>query len=81
MYNTRVSKTCWELAVLKLDNPSVSPKYSSVAPSRPGKTAILEQIHHIFLFISPYRCDACDLRYFRFRLPVHGANKPRHHAA
>jgi hypothetical protein len=42
---------------------------------------MLEQILHSVLFISPYRCKACDKRYYRLRLPVHSAEKPSRHAS
>lgn len=46
------------------------------------RKGLLKQILHAVLFVSPYRCKVCDERYFRFRLPVHPAEKPtRHHAA
>jgi hypothetical protein len=44
----------------------------------------MESILHNVLFISPYRCDECFERHFRFRSAkgVHGASaqRPRHAA-
>ena len=60
---------------------SLCPKCASHAIHRSRRKGLLEQILHSVLFVSPYRCNACDERYFRFRLPVHTAEKPPRHAA
>jgi hypothetical protein len=31
----------------------------------------VESLLHYILFMSPYRCDECDERHFRFRLAKH----------
>jgi hypothetical protein len=57
------------------------PSCASHSSHRSKRNGLLEQILHAVLFVSPYRCNACDERYYRFRLPVHPAEKPPHHAA
>jgi hypothetical protein len=64
-----------------LNKSSLCPNCASAAIRRSRRKGFLEQMLHAVLFISPYRCSACDKRYFRFRLPVHPAEKPPRHAA
>jgi hypothetical protein len=59
---------------------SLCPNCASAATHRSKRKGLLEQMLHAVFFISPYRCNACDERYFRWRLPVHSAEKPQHHA-
>jgi hypothetical protein len=63
------------------DKSSPCPSCASHSIHRSRRKGMLEQILHGALFISPYRCNACDERYYRLRLPVHTAEKPPRHAA
>jgi predicted Zn-ribbon and HTH transcriptional regulator len=60
---------------------SLCPNCASHAIHRSRRKGLLERVLHSVLFVSPYRCNACDERYFRLRLPVHSVEKPPHHAA
>jgi hypothetical protein len=60
---------------------SVCPNCASPAIHRSRRKGLLESLLHTVLFISPYRCAACDVRHFRFRFLAPHMNKPRHHAA
>jgi transposase-like protein len=64
-----------------LNKSSLCPQCASASIRRSRKSGILEQVLHSVLFISPYRCNACDKRYYRLRLPVHSAEKPSRHAS
>jgi transposase-like protein len=64
-----------------LNKSSLCPSCASTATHRSKRRGLAEQILHAALFISPYRCNACDKRYFRWRLPIHSAEKPPRHAA
>jgi hypothetical protein len=64
-----------------LSKSSFCPNCASAAIRRSRRQGFLEQVLHRVLFISPYRCNACDNRYFRLRLPVQPAEKPPRHAA
>jgi hypothetical protein len=64
-----------------LNKSSLCPNCASHTYHRTRRKGLLERILHSVFFISPYRCNTCDERYFRFRLPVHPAEKPPHHHA
>ena len=60
---------------------SLCPNCASGAIHRSRRKGFLEQILHSMFFVSPYRCGACDQRYFRWRLAAGAAEKPPRHAA
>jgi hypothetical protein len=60
---------------------SLCPQCASASIRRSRRNGLLERVLHNVLFVSPYRCNACDKRYYRLRLPVHSAEKPPRHAA
>jgi hypothetical protein len=64
-----------------LDKPSGCPNCASQGHYKSRRKGLLEHILHTVFFISPFRCTACDERYFRFRFltPPH-ANKQHPHA-
>jgi hypothetical protein len=59
---------------------SVCPSCASHEYYKSRRKGLLEHILHALFFVSPFRCTACDERYFRFRFltPPH-ANKQHHH--
>jgi predicted Zn-ribbon and HTH transcriptional regulator len=61
--------------------PSFCPNCASAEIHRSRRKGLLEQILHTIFLISPYRCKACDERYFRLRVAAAPAEKPRRHAA
>jgi hypothetical protein len=64
-----------------LINSSLCPNCASKAIHRSKRKGLLERILYTALFISPYRCDACDERFFWFRPPVHRTETPPRHVA
>jgi hypothetical protein len=60
---------------------SVCPNCASTAIYKSRRKGLLEQLLHSLLFVSPYRCGACDQRYFRFRFSAPPADKPRQRTA
>jgi hypothetical protein len=63
-----------------LNKSSPRPNCASRTFHRSKRKGLLEQVLHSFLLVNPYRCNECDQRYFRFRLPVHKEGKPHSHA-
>lgn len=63
------------------DKSSLCPNCDSHAIYTSRRRGLLERILHTVFFVSPYRCGACDLRYFRFRPSAPPVDKPRHHHA
>jgi hypothetical protein len=63
-----------------LNRSNLCPNCAGHFIHRSKRKGLLEQILHAALFITPYRCGACDERYFRLRLPVRSTEKPARHA-
>jgi predicted Zn-ribbon and HTH transcriptional regulator len=64
-----------------LHKSSVCPNCASHNIRRSRRKGLLERTLYAALFVNPYRCKTCDERYFRFRMPVHPAEKQPGHAA
>jgi hypothetical protein len=64
-----------------LSKSSLCPNCASHAIYTSRRKGLLEHILHTVFFVSPFRCGACDLRYFRFRFSAPPVNKPRHRTA
>ena len=47
------------------------PRCSSHLVHRSRRRGLIERVAHALLQISPYRCDECDHRYFRWRSSHH----------
>jgi len=59
---------------------SVCPNCGSHRHYKSRRKGLLEYILHTVFFVSPFRCTACDERYFRFRfLTQPHAHKQHHH--
>ena len=46
----------------------VCPNCANASIYRSRRNGTVEFLLHTLLFMSPYRCKACDVRHFRFRL-------------
>jgi len=68
--------------ILERDHPGHCPSCGSTSIHRSRRKDFVETILHYILFMSPYRCDECYERHFRFRLAKHAqrpsAQSPRH---
>jgi predicted RNA-binding Zn-ribbon protein involved in translation (DUF1610 family) len=64
-----------------LTKSSLCPNCASHAIRRSRKKGLLERTLLAALFVNPYRCESCDQRYFRWRLPVDPHEKHPRHAA
>jgi hypothetical protein len=64
-----------------LHRSSHCPNCASRAIRRSRKKGLLERTLLAALFVNPYRCETCDERYYRLRLPVHPVEKHPRHAA
>jgi hypothetical protein len=64
-----------------LKKSSLCPNCASHAIFKSRRKGLIERVLHSVFFISPFRCGACDERYFRARLltPPH-ADKHHPHA-
>src|SRR3979490_1969822 len=62
--------------MLSLTKPPNCPDCGSSSVHRSRRKGFGEHILHTVFFISPFRCRACDSRYFRFRFGNHSAAKP-----
>lgn len=60
---------------------SLCPRCASSVVHRSRRKGLLERTLFAALFVNPYRCESCDERYFRLRLPVHPEEKHPRHAA
>jgi hypothetical protein len=61
---------------------SACPKCASPLNHKSRRKGVVEQILHTVFFISPLRCEVCDERYFRVRLPAaRSVHKHDSHAA
>src|SRR5271167_373492 len=68
------------VAMSILSKSSLCPSCRSHAIYRSRRKGLLERIFHTVFFVSPFRCGACDKRYFRvrFRTPPHAiSHSPR----
>jgi hypothetical protein len=62
-----------------LNKSLLCPNCTSVAIHRSRRKGLLENILYAAVFVTPYRCETCDERYYRFRFPISLAQKhPRH---
>jgi hypothetical protein len=57
------------------------PNCASSAIRKSRRKGLLERILYATVFITPYRCEACDERYFRLRFPISQGEKHPRHAA
>jgi hypothetical protein len=57
------------------------PNCANVAVRRSRRKGLLERTLYAAVFLTPYRCETCDERYFRFRFPVSLAEKHSRHVA
>ncbi len=57
------------------------PSCASHAIRRSRRKGLLERTLLAAFFVNPYRCESCDERYYRLRLPVHPQEKHPRHAA
>ena len=64
-----------------LSKSSLCPSCGSHGIYKSRRKGLFEHILYTVFFFGPFRCGACDLRYFRSRLSVPPAEKPHHHAA
>jgi transposase-like protein len=57
------------------------PNCASHETRRSRRKGLMERTLFAALFVHPYRCESCDQRYYRLRLPVHTEAKHPRHAA
>jgi hypothetical protein len=79
-YLPQLERELW--AMLIFSKSSLCPNCASAASHESRRKGILEHVLHVIFFISPFRCDVCDERYFRVRfLTDRSVHKHHSHAA
>jgi hypothetical protein len=81
VYSIEPSQKWEKQAMSILNKSSLCPNCGSAATTRSRKNGLLEQILHSVFFLTPFRCNACDERYFRFRMTAPAAEKSSRHTA
>jgi hypothetical protein len=73
---------CFMKLILNGSHPVRCPDCGSASLHRSRRKGLVESLLYRVLLLSPYRCDECYERHFRFRLAkdLHGASaqRPRH---
>jgi len=82
-FTTAVNRTRFRLEgcnmklILEGTHPAHCPDCGSASIHRSRRRDFVESILHYALFISPYRCDECYERHFRFRSTNVSSTRPR----